>query len=207
MPVAIGLRTASSSPYDGAIIDLAAVAISSEGEIKAEYHEYVKADGFRAYKPAALVAAGVTWDYLAAAGGSEDRVVLEWRDWIEKYSPFGATWLASSEGFEASAQRAFLERRLQQIDPHRGSERLVDLIDTASALLSLGLGPKEVRRSSFGVTEWLRYTPPTAQDDAMERAIATARAATVLTEHLKDLRRAMALLEGTNPKTTEILPA
>lgn len=198
MPVAIGIRTASASPWDGAIIDLAAVSVSPEGEILGEFHEYVKADGFRAYKPAALAAANATWEFLNANGGDESAVVLEWVAWLDKFVTISSPWIASSEGFPASEQLVFIGKRLSYIDRHVGLPRILEVETTTAALVSLGLAPKEVRANAISVNQWLGYTEPTASDDAMERAMRTAKAATILNERLSHIHKAVAAYSGTD---------
>lgn len=194
MPVAIGLRTAHSAPWDGAVIDIAAVSMSLDGEVLGEYHQYVSPDGFRAYRPVALKVAGVDFVFLDEHGADESAAVLGWLEWVEKYNGFSSCWAGGAEGFDSSEQVTFLQKRLQGIDRHRGIPRVITIESVTLALAELGLAPGSAGATAYTATKWVGYEVPSGKDDALIRAKATARAACTLSSHLDQIRRAAAAL-------------
>jgi hypothetical protein len=192
MPVAIGLRTAHSAPWDGAIIDIAAVSMTLDGEVTGEYHEYVQPDGFRAYRPVALKVAGLNFDYLDEHGTEELAAVLGWLDWVEKYHGFSSCWVGGAEGFDSSEQVTFLQKRMQGLDRHRGIPRILTVESVTLALAELGLAPGSAGATAHTAKKWVGYEAPSGKDDALVRAKAAARTACTLTAHLADLRSAVA---------------
>ena len=192
MPVAIGLRTAHSAPWDGAIIDIAAVSMTLDGEVTGEYHQYVSPDGFRAYRPVALKVAGVDFDFLDENGADESAAVIGWLDWVEKYNGFSSCWAGGAEGFDSSEQVVFLQKRLQSIDRHRGIPRILTVESVTLALAELGLAPGSAGATTYTATQWVGYDVPSGKDDALVRAKSAARAACTLSSHLDRIRRAAA---------------
>ena len=192
MPVAIGLRTAHSAPWDGAIIDIAAVSMTLDGEVTGEFHEYVQPDGFRAYRPVALKVAGLNFDYLDEHGVEESEAVLGWLDWVEKYNGFSSCWVGGAEGFDSSEQVTFLQKRMNNLDRHRGIPRILTVESVTLALAELGLAPGSAGATTYTATKWVGYETPSGKDDALVRAKATAQAACTLTAHLDNIRRAAA---------------
>lgn len=200
----VGVRSASSA-WDAAIIDIAAVAMSEDGEIVSSYHKFVKSDYGDAYKPVALLAAGVNFDWLDEHGIEIEEALKGLTTFFEARGRDISAFISGTVDADARALAQLIERKGRYFAKHFAIPPLVPVSDGPAYLAALGW-VINAQCNEFEFAHWLGAEPLRAQDNALDRAIYAAKAGLRIAEVISGHRKASGKLAETAVVPAEPAP-
>lgn len=195
----IGVRSASGA-WDAALIDIAAVAMNEDGEILSQYHTFIKSDYGDAYKPVALLAAKVNFDWLDEHGKDIEEALRELASYFEVRGRQISAFISGTVDVDARSMADLLTKKGRYFAKHFALPPMVPVSDGPAYLAALGW-VTNAQCNEYEFAEWMGAEPLRASDNALERAIYAAKAGLKVAEVISGKRK-----PSGKPVETAIVP-